>query len=681
MAVWVLLNSSSDIGTSNKDPLEAAVQEFRPIVTQAIHTLRKEQNRKKKYVAAYMDASKWGQWIQKELYAWTFPTLIVQRHVGIGERYFFKGGGQLPEKTEELVDFVKKADKYKLDARRKSQRPQLLAANEDWKQLVGDNIESELRSSPATLVYAFKVDTGIDDSAEDVAEEEKEQFKDFASWVKTVCQPSPPAVAIFDARENEVPMTLYASSDFALQSMPAVYLVQNDHGKLKYGRYWGAPISRYDPPKVTEAEDKSDDNLDDKLHDKTKILESFNMTLAAPPPNLFATHMQGIMKWAVAEVRKIPEISAPNEAEVDALVHNFTVQAPPVAELDDQTLPDFLARNPLSLVEFYAPWCGHCKKLEPTYAAAARMAKKRQGQVAEVKFAKIDADKNQRAGQKYKVEGYPTMYFFRYGVKQHYNAPIKRRHHIVGWLDRELKPEIEEISTVSNITAKYRPAAVFHGAGPVIAIIHGVAKETKHYVDWYVVTGASKETPLSLDLLLPGESKPIAFEGRPDSTEITNWIRLSLAKSEPVPESQSGPVHKVVTKTFDKDVLEAKSHVLLEVYAPWCGHCQDLEPIYAEFAQKMNDTNRDTLVAKLDGSANELLYEGWEITGYPTIFHHKPVAAKPKKVSARTVQKLEEYVNMPAEGQPQTVTDLLSQFKSEPIPEDSPMVMTRSRLS
>jgi len=135
------------------------------------------RDRKKNYVAAYVDASKWGQWIQKELYAWTFPTLIVQRHVGIGERYFFKWGGQLPETTEVLVDFVKKADKYKLDARRKSQRPQLLAANEDWKQLVGDNIESELRSSPATLVDAFKVDTGIDDSAEDVAEEEKELFR------------------------------------------------------------------------------------------------------------------------------------------------------------------------------------------------------------------------------------------------------------------------------------------------------------------------------------------------------------------------------------------------------------------------------------------------------------------------------------------------------------------------
>jgi len=134
-----------------------------------------------------------------------------------------------------------------------------------------------------------------------------------------------------------------------------------------------------------------------------------------------------------------------------------------------------------------------------------------------------------------------------------------------------------------------------------------------------------------------------------------------------------------VTKTFDKDVLEATSHVLLEVYAPWCMHCQELEPIYEDFAQQMKDTNRDVLVAKLDGSANQLLYEGWEITGYPTIFHMKPGGGKPTKISARTLDKLEQYVNKarigekkqaPA-GKPQTVDDILSGFKSEPIPVDT----------
>jgi len=309
------------------------------------------------------------------------------------------------------------------------------------------------------------------------------------------------------------------------------------------------------------------------------------------------------------------------------------------------------------------------------------MAAKSKGPVADVKFAKIDADKAKRAAQKYTVEGYPTIYFFRHGVKHSYTGHIKRRHHIVGWLQVELKPDVEEISSVSNLPVTNRPVVVFRGSGPVRAMINGVARDTKHYADWYHLTSAPKDAQPSLDLLPPGESSPVTFEGAPDPAAITYWLRLALAQSEPIPESQVGAVHKVVTKTFDKDVLEATSHVMLEVYAPWCGHCKDLEPIYEMFAQNMNKTNRNILVARLDGTANQLLHVHWEVKGYPVVFHLKPGEAKPTRVSARTLETLEGYVNKagigykpakPAEGQPQTLDDLLGGFQSQEIPADSP---------
>ena len=61
------------------------------------------------------------------------------------------------------------------------------------------------------------------------------------------------------------------------------------------------------------------------------------------------------------------------------------------------------------MVEFYAPWCGHCKALEPEWNASATRLK------GKVKFAKVDATENEMLAQRFGVRGYPTIKYFDYG--------------------------------------------------------------------------------------------------------------------------------------------------------------------------------------------------------------------------------------------------------------------------
>jgi len=83
-----------------------------------------------------------------------------------------------------------------------------------------------------------------------------------------------------------------------------------------------------------------------------------------------------------------------------------------VIELTDSNFNSkVLQSEDLWLVEFYAPWCGHCKNLEPVWAEVATELK------GKVKVGALDATVNTEMAQKYGVKGFPTIKVFNAGKK------------------------------------------------------------------------------------------------------------------------------------------------------------------------------------------------------------------------------------------------------------------------
>lgn len=77
-------------------------------------------------------------------------------------------------------------------------------------------------------------------------------------------------------------------------------------------------------------------------------------------------------------------------------------------------------------------------------------------------------------------------------------------------------------------------------------------------------------------------------------------------KSEAIPtDSGAGSVKVVVGKSFDAVINQrGDKDVMLEIYAPWCGHCKSLAPIYDELAKHYTD-KPNIVIAKIDGTAND----------------------------------------------------------------------------
>ncbi|RHZ47470.1 hypothetical protein Glove_579g8 [Diversispora epigaea] len=196
-----------------------------------------------------------------------------------------------------------------------------------------------------------------------------------------------------------------------------------------------------------------------------------------------------------------------------------------VIVLDSSNFDEIVGKDKFVLVEFYAPWCGHCKTLAPVYEKLADSFSYAKDRVV---IAKVDADDQKNLGSRFEIQGFPTL----------------------KWFDKNsLTPE-----------------------------------------DYN--------------------------EGR-DLEALSAFIEKKTGINSKI-KREISVVTVLTSQSFDEIVMDPEKCVLVEFYAPWCGHCKSLAPIYEKVAKDFAQES-DVVVANLDAAEHKTIGEKYEIKGYPTI--------------------------------------------------------------
>ncbi|CAL1537590.1 unnamed protein product [Lymnaea stagnalis] len=360
---------------------------------------------------------------------------------------------------------------------------------------------------------------------------------------------------------------------------------------------------------------------------------------------------------------------------------------------DGDTFGPGLAKK-RNFIMFYAPWCGHCKNLAPTWDELAKIYNN--AEESPVVIAKVDCTVHTGLCADHDVVGFPTLKLFEANGETHKRYSGKRD---LESLKAFIQEQIQGLGSETDIAAEKEEELERHEepesnvitltdedyAGKIAAGFFFI----KFYAPWCghckrlapvweeLANAFSKDENVFIAKIDCTQSTVVckAYEIRgyptllwfkdgqkidqfqaPRSIEVlTKFVqdKLTVEKgeqhghdSEKVPEeikedSAGGAVVELTEENF-KTII-ASGLVFIKFYAPWCGHCKRLAPTWDDLARE--SSGQPVVIAKVDCTQYKNVCEENEIRGYPTLKIFRNGELLNDYRGGRTLEDLQKFVS------------------------------------